>query len=56
LRAVLRRLADAEDEAATARISACRTSGAELARLLASVGGCEAAHAALLRSLPGPPG
>lgn len=50
--AVLRRLAEAEEQAAAARVDACRSSGAELARLLAAIGGCESAHVALLLAEP----
>jgi hypothetical protein len=44
-------LAAAELAAAGRRIGQCRTAAdPQLARLLASIGGCEAAHAAVLRS------
>lgn len=47
--AALRNIATAERQAAQAGIAACaRTGSADLARLLASVAGCEAAHGFLL--------
>jgi hypothetical protein len=46
--AILRQLADLERSAAAARIDDAVTTSGSLARLVASIGGCEAAHAALL--------
>jgi hypothetical protein len=45
---VLSQLADAERSAAAARIDDLATTTGSLASLLASIGGCEASHAALL--------
>ena len=52
--AILRRLAAAEKDAAGKRVTQCRAlrSGA-VARLVAAIGGAEAAHAARLRDLGG---
>jgi hypothetical protein len=50
--ATLRSLADLEQAAAAARLADMGTSAGSLARLIASIGGCEAAHAALLRRTP----
>jgi hypothetical protein len=50
----LAQLAAAEKAAAQRRVDQCkRARSAELARLLASIGGCEAAHASLLDALGG---
>jgi hypothetical protein len=46
--AILHQLADFERSAAAARLSDVATTSGSLARLIASIGGCEAAHAALL--------
>lgn len=46
--AVLVDLATLERAAAAARLTDVAATGGSLARLLASIGGCEAAHAALL--------
>lgn len=46
--ATLHQLADLERNAAAARVSDVVTTSGSLARLIASIGGCEAAHAALL--------
>jgi hypothetical protein len=46
--AILRQLADLERNAAAARLGDVVTTSGSLARLVASIGGCEAAHAALL--------
>jgi hypothetical protein len=46
--AILRQLADLERNAAAARVNDVVTTSGSLARLIASIGGCEAAHAALL--------
>ena len=46
--AILRELADLERTAAQARITDVATTSGSLARFVASIGGCEAAHAALL--------
>ncbi len=46
--AILHQLADLERAAAAARLSDVATTSGSLARLIASIGGCEAAHAALL--------
>jgi len=46
--AILRGLADLERAAAQARINDVVTTSGSLARFVASIGGCEAAHAALL--------
>jgi hypothetical protein len=46
--AILRQLADLERSAAAARVNDVVTTSGSLARLIASIGGCEAAHAALL--------
>jgi hypothetical protein len=46
--AILHQLADLERSAAAARLSDVATTKGSLARLVASIGGCEAAHAALL--------
>jgi hypothetical protein len=48
----LRSLADLEQAAAAARLADMGTSAGSLARLIASIGGCEAAHAAMLRTTP----
>ena len=49
--AALEALATAESAAASRRIGQCRSArDPELARLLASIGGCEAAHTAVLRT------
>jgi hypothetical protein len=45
---ILRQLADLERIAAAARLGDVVTTSGSLARLVASIGGCEAAHAALL--------
>jgi hypothetical protein len=45
---ILRQLADLERSAAAARLGDVVTTSGSLARLVASIGGCEAAHAALL--------
>ncbi len=46
--AILRQLADLERAAAQARVDDVVTTSGSLARFVASIGGCEAAHAALL--------
>jgi len=46
--AILHDLADLERTAAAARLGDVATTSGSLARLIASIGGCEAAHAALL--------
>jgi hypothetical protein len=46
--AVMAQLATLEGAAAAARLTDVAATGGSLARLLASIGGCEAAHAALL--------
>jgi hypothetical protein len=46
--AILQQLADLERSAASARVDDVLTASGSLARLIASIGGCEAAHAALL--------
>jgi len=46
--AILHSLADLERTAAAARLADVATTNGSLARLIASIGGCEAAHAALL--------
>jgi hypothetical protein len=46
--AILRQLADLERSAAAARVNDVMSTTGSLARLVASIGGCEAAHAALL--------
>jgi hypothetical protein len=46
--AILHQLADLERSAAAARLGDVATTSGSLARLIASIGGCEAAHAALL--------
>jgi hypothetical protein len=46
--AILRQLADLERSAAAARVNDVMSTTGSLARLIASIGGCEAAHAALL--------
>jgi hypothetical protein len=46
--AILQQLADLERSAAAARLDDLVTTSGSLARLIASIGGCEAAHAALL--------
>jgi hypothetical protein len=46
--AILRQLAELERSAAAARVDDVVTTSGSLARLIASIGGCEAAHAALL--------
>ncbi len=46
--AILRQLADLERVAAQARVDDVATTSGSLARFVASIGGCEAAHAALL--------
>jgi hypothetical protein len=46
--AVFHQLADLERDAAAARLGDVATTSGSLARLIASIGGCEAAHAALL--------
>ena len=46
--AILRQLADLERAAAQARVNDVVTTSGSLARFVASIGGCEAAHAALL--------
>jgi hypothetical protein len=46
--AVFQQLAALERNAASARVNDVATTSGSLARLLASIGGCEAAHAALL--------
>ena len=46
--AILRQLADLERSAAAARVNDVAATSGSLARLVASIGGCEAAHAALL--------
>jgi hypothetical protein len=46
--AILHQLADLERRAAAARLGDVATTSGSLARLVASIGGCEAAHAALL--------
>jgi hypothetical protein len=46
--AILHQLADLERSAAAARLGDVGTTSGSLARLVASIGGCEAAHAALL--------
>jgi hypothetical protein len=45
---ILRQLADLERSAASARVTDVATTSGSLARLVASIGGSEAAHAALL--------
>ena len=45
---ILRQLADLERSAAAARVNDVAATSGALARLVASIGGCEAAHAALL--------
>jgi hypothetical protein len=45
---VFEQLADLERNAAAARVNDVATTSGSLARLIASIGGCEAAHAALL--------
>lgn len=47
--AVLEQLGSLEQQAAAARVDDVMSSAGSLARLLASIGGCEAAHAALLQ-------
>jgi hypothetical protein len=50
----LAQLAAAEKAAADRRVDQCkRARSSDLARLLASIGGCEAAHASLLNTLDG---
>jgi hypothetical protein len=52
--AALADLSGAEKAAADRRVDQCkRAASADLARLLASIGGCEAAHAAVLDDLAG---
>jgi hypothetical protein len=46
--AILHNLADLERDAAAARLGDVGATSGSLARLIASIGGCEAAHAALL--------
>jgi hypothetical protein len=46
---VLDRLGSLEHDAAAARVDDVMSSSGSLARLVASIGGCEAAHAALLQ-------
>ena len=46
--AILHQLANLERDAAAARLGDVATTSGSLARLIASIGGCEAAHAALL--------
>jgi hypothetical protein len=46
--AILHQLANLERSAAAARLQDVATTSGSLARLIASIGGCEAAHAALL--------
>ena len=46
--AILHQLADLERRTAAARLGDVATTSGSLARLVASIGGCEAAHAALL--------
>lgn len=48
--ATVRGLADLEKAAAAARLADVGASAGSLARLIASIGGCEAAHAAQLRT------
>ncbi len=45
---IFQQLAQVEQDAAAARVNDVATTSGSLARLIASIGGCEAAHAALL--------